>query len=131
MPPDVGHRKHNVFGKGAGAIHYDAKCVSTEMTPSGETVAASSTDDMAFPADNVARLEISNIRADINDLTDELVSDNERGLDCGTGPVVPFVNVQIRSTYPGEQNADLHIVDAHLRLDNVLEPQPTDRMAFH
>jgi len=45
-------------------------------------------------------------------------------------PRIPLVNVQVRAADACRQHADLHIVNAHLGLRHILNPQPAFRRDF-
>lgn len=47
------------------------------MTPSGEAVAALPADQVALAADQVADLDVDDVGAEVRDLADELVAEDE------------------------------------------------------
>ncbi len=94
-----------------------------EVPPAGEAIAASPAHDVAFAADDFARLKIGNVRADGDDFADKFVADDHRHGDRLLRPRVPVVNVQVSPTDAGAIDADEHVVDARLRLGRVFEPE--------
>jgi hypothetical protein len=52
--------------------------MGTQVTTAGEAVPAASADYVAFAADEFSRVEISNVRSDGDDFSDELVPDDHR-----------------------------------------------------
>ena len=99
--PDVGHRQREIFGEGAGPIHADAPGVRAEMPAAGEAVAAAAADDVAFAADDFAGEKVVHVRADLDDLADELVADDHRHGDRLLRPGVPLVDVQVGAADAG------------------------------
>jgi hypothetical protein len=131
VDPDVRHREDNVFGERAVAVDADSEGVGAEMAAAGETVAATSADDMAFAADELTDGDVGYVRAGGDDLADELVADGEPVLDGGAGPGVPVVDVKVGAADAGGEYADFDVVDAHLGLGNILEPQAALFAALH
>ena len=68
-------------------------------------------------------VEVAHVRADVDDLADELVPDHHRHRDRLLRPVVPAVDVQVGAADPRLADADQDVVDADLRLRDVLEPE--------
>ena len=122
--PDVRHRQHDEFGERSVSRDTDAAGVGAEMAAAGEAVAAASADDVAFAADELAGRDIEDIGADRDDFADELMADDEADGDGFGCPRVPVEDMQIGAADTGEKHADFDVVDAHLGLGNVLEPEP-------
>ena len=76
--PDVRHRQHDVLGEGAVAPDAEPDRVGAQVAPPGQAVAAPAADDVALAADEVAGMEVVHVAADLDDLADELVADDER-----------------------------------------------------
>ena len=115
VSPDIGHGQGNELSEGAGTIDSDAFCRSAEMTPAREAVSASAAYDVAFAAHDVAWIEVADIRADLDNLADELVTD-DHGLRNGLlRPVIPLVNVHVRPADTGITDADQDVVDSLLQ----------------
>ena len=131
VAPDVGHREDDVLGEGAIAVDADSEGVSAEVAAAGETVATATADDVAFAADELADGEVGDVGADGYDFADELVADDEALADGGFGPGVPVVDVEVGAADAGVENADFDVVDAHLRLGYVLEPEAAFVAAFY
>ncbi len=126
---DIGH--DDVFGEGSVAIDAYAEGVGAEVATAGETVAAASADDVAFTRDELADSEIGDVGAEVDDFADELVANDEALADGGAGPCVPVVYVEIGAADAGVEDTDLYVVDAHLGLGNVLEPEAAFVTAFY
>ena len=60
-----------------------------QVAAAGHAVAAASADDVPLAADEVARAEVVHVRADLDDLADELVPDHHRHRDRLLRPRVP------------------------------------------
>jgi hypothetical protein len=87
-----------------------------------KAVSATTADDMAFPTHDIARMEVVYIRTDFHDLPDKFMTDGHwdgDGLSC---PLVPLVNMDIRSANTGIPNADQYIIDADGRFCNLFQP---------
>jgi hypothetical protein len=130
VDPDIRHGQNNVFCEGPITIDADAECMSAEMAAAGKTVSATSADDVAFAADKLSDRDVSNVRAGSDDLPDELMADSQTLFYRRAGPGVPLVDVQVSAADAGGEDANLDIVDAHLRLGDVLEPQTALFAAF-
>ena len=59
--PDVRHGQDDELGEGTIARDADAERVGAEMAAAGEAVAAASADDVAFPADQLARVHVEDV----------------------------------------------------------------------
>ena len=129
--PDVRVRHGHVFGKTAVGIDPVTQRVRTLVPTPGETVATTTADEMAFDTDDVADLEIIDVRADLDDLTDEFVTENCGDFDGRLRPRVPIPDVNVRPANSSTFHADQHVVDANRRFRNVLEPQSFFRLAFY
>ena len=93
------------------------------MPPAGEAIAAAAADDVPLAADHIAGKKVGHIRADFDDLADELMPDDHRHGNRLLGPGVPFVDVQIGAADAGPIDADQHVVDADRRHGHFFEPQ--------
>src|SRR5262249_1646542 len=87
-------------------------------------------DDMALAAHNVSGLEIRDVTADFDNLADELVANDEAIGNFASGPRVPFVDVQIGPADSGRLNSNQYIVDADLRLRDILNPEAGSVLTF-
>jgi hypothetical protein len=123
VAPDVGHRQRDVLRERAGAVHADPLRMRADMATSGEAVATAAADDVAFAADDVAREEVGHVGPDLDDPADELMPDRHGDGDRLLRPIVPLVDVDVRAADPGPQHLDQDVVDADLRLVDVLQPQ--------
>ena len=95
--PDISYRNGNQLGKSAIGVYTDSPCICTKRTAAGHAITTSATDQMPLGADDIARLEIDHVRADIDDLTDKFVTDGSRNPDGLLCPVVPVINVEVRA----------------------------------
>ena len=124
-----------------GSARYSAKApgrltpmplrVLAQMPPAGEAVAAAAADDVAFAADDVAGVEVVDVRADLDDPADELVADDHRHRDRLLRPGVPVVDVHVGAADAGAQHLDQHVVDAEPRDRDLFEPEPGARFLLH
>ena len=74
--PDIRHWQGNVFCEGAVAVDADTLRMSAEMTPARHAVATAPADQMSLTTDEIAWMEVVDVTANLDDLTDELVSDH-------------------------------------------------------
>ena len=72
-----------------------------EVAAACETISAATADDVAFAADDFARVKIVDVAADFDNFTDEFVTDGHGNRDGGGGPFVPFVDVQVGAADAG------------------------------
>src|SRR5581483_3337381 len=123
VTPDVAHGQHDVFREGSGAVDANARGEGAEMATAGETVAAAAAGDVAFAADDVAGMEVVDIGSNGDNLSDELVADHHGHWNGLLRPLVPVVDMNVGAADAGIAHADQHVVDAVLRLGNILQPQ--------
>lgn len=129
--PDVGHGEDDVFGECAVAVDSDALGVGAQMATACETVAAASADDVAFAADELADDKIGDVGTELDNLADEFVADDEAGADCGAGPGIPVVDVQIGAADSRIENADFYVVDSDVWFGNIFKPEAAFAAAFY
>ena len=123
MPPDIGHGQRNEFRKGARSIHAHAKRMRAEMPSPGQAVAAPSTNDMAFAADDVAGIEVINIRSHFDNFPDKFVPNRHGDRNRLLRPIVPLINMDVRSADAGVSDADQDIIDTDGRLWYLFQPE--------
>ena len=114
--PHVGHRKRDVLGERARPVHADPLRERAEVASPRHAVPAPAADDVAFPAHEVALAEVAHVGADLGDLADELVPDDQRQRHVLLGPLVPVVDVEVGPADPGSVHADQDVVDPDLGL---------------
>ena len=95
------------------------------MAAAGEAVATAAAGDVAFAADDVAGMEVVDVRADGDDLADKLMADHHGHRNGLLRPLVPVVDMNVGAADAGVAHADQHVVDAVLRFGNILQPQAT------
>jgi hypothetical protein len=119
--PDVRHRDRHELREGAVAAHPEADRVGAQVAPAGEAVTAAAAHDVALAGHEVARPEVRHVRAHFDDLTDELVPDDERRLDRFRRPRVPRRDVEVRAADAGPADPDEDVVDADRRLRHLAQ----------
>ena len=97
--------------------------VLAQVPPAGQAVAAAAADDVPLAADDLAGVEVVDVRADLDDPADELVADDHRHGDRLLRPGVPVVDVHVGAADAGAQHLDQHVVDADRRHRHLLEPE--------
>ena len=88
-----------------------------------KAISASSADQMAFAAHDIARIEIAHIASNLDDFADKFVADRHRDRNGFLGPLITLINMNIGAADAGIAHADQHVVDAVLRFGNILQPQ--------
>jgi hypothetical protein len=73
---------------------------------------------MTFTGDQVARLKIMDVVTDFGNPADKLMADRHGYGNSFLGPLVPFINVEVRTTNGGIVNLYEYIVDTDLRNGN-------------
>jgi len=130
VAPDVTHRQSDIFGKGTGAIHADALGMRTEVTPARQAIAAASTHDVPFAADDFVGVKIVYVGTNFDNLADEFVADGHRHRNGGARPFIPFVDVEIGATDASVGDADEDVVDTDGRFGNVEEGKAGRAVGF-
>jgi hypothetical protein len=92
------------------------------MPAAGQAIPAAPADYVPFSADQFSNPEIGNVRTDRGDLTHKFVPDDQRHGNGFLRPIIPLVDMEIGAADPGEQHANLDIVNADFRLGHILEP---------
>ena len=86
---------------------------------------------MPLGADELAGVDRGDILPELDDLADELVADDQSGLDRVLGPLVPRVDVEIGAADAGAEDADQDLSRTRLRLRHVLQPEAWLRFSLH
>ena len=128
--PDVGHRQDDVLGEGAVAANPEADRMGAQVAPACEAVPAQAADDVTLARDEVAGMEVVHVAADLDDLADELVADDERRLDRARRPRVPRLDVQVRAADAGLAHAHDDVVDPGLGSGTVSRLRPGPAVVF-
>ena len=129
--PDVRHRQDDVLGERPVATHAEADRIRAEVPATGPAVAAAAADDMALAAHDVAGVEVGHVAADLDDLAHELVADDEGRDDRLRGPRIPRLDVEVGPADAGLADANQDVVDAWVRLRDVLELEAGSRCSLH
>ena len=106
-------------------------CVRAQVAASGQTVPAPPTNNVPLAADNVARMKVPDIRSHRDDLSDELMPDDQWNRNSSrAGPFVPFVDVEIGAANAGIKDANLYVANIRPRLLHVFQPQTVRLHSF-
>src|SRR6266853_1265110 len=98
--------------------------------PSGEAVAAAPTDDVPLGSHDLAGVDRRHSITQLHNLADELVADDQRGMDRRLGPLVPGLDVQVGAADARAHDADQHLAGTGLRIGYVPQPQARRRLRF-
>lgn len=129
--PNIGLWDGDELGEPAVRVYANPTGISAKGTLAGHAVSAASANQVTFDADNVTGCEVQHIRPYIYDLTNKFVADRRRHLDRLLCPRVPIINMQVRTADAPAFNAYHHVVDAHFRLGNILDPEARFSFALY
>ena len=121
--PQVSRGHDDELGESAVALHADADGVGAQGSAAGHAVAAAPTDDVAFRADDLARVDRGDVLAQLDDFAHELMADDQTRLDGVLRPLVPRVDVEVRAADAGAEDTDEDLARTGLRLRHVLQPE--------
>ncbi len=95
--PDIRRWYRKVLREGAVTVHADADRMWAVVAASGETIAALAADDVSLARDALADLPAAHMAAELDDLSNIFVADGHGGLDGLLRPLIPIIDVEIRS----------------------------------
>src|SRR5437660_5474098 len=101
------------------------------MTPARQAIAAASANDMTLAAHCLARKKILHIRADLDDLSNKLMADHHRHRDRFPSPVVPLINVRVRTANAGAIDVYQHVIQSNRWLGRFFKPEPGFGFSFY
>jgi hypothetical protein len=122
MRPEVAGRHDDELSEGTVSLHADPNRVRTQRAASGQAVAAAPAHDVSLSADYLAGVDRRHTVAQLHHLTDELVSDDKRGVDGRLGPLVPGFDVEVGATDACAQDADQNLAWTGNRFGHILQP---------
>src|SRR5439155_851119 len=106
-----------------GAVDAYALSVWAQMTPPCQAIATMSTGDVPLAHDQIAAREAFHMIADTINNADKLVADRHWHRNRFLRPLVPIVDVHVRSADRRFQHANEHIIARDCRNWNFLEPK--------
>ena len=112
VPPDIRHRQRNIFRERSRPVHAHALGMRAKVPPPRKAVTASAANHVSFPADDVARMKVADVRSHCDDLAHEFVPDRHGHGNGRLCPIVPIVDVQVGAANPGVAHANQNVVDA-------------------
>src|SRR5690242_5028794 len=101
------------------------------MTPPGETVAAAAAHDMPFAAYELAGMKVVDVGSGGDDLAHELMPDRHGNRNRRASPLIPLINVQIRSADSGVRDTNQNVIDSNRRFGYIFEPQARRILRLH
>jgi hypothetical protein len=101
------------------------------MPSPSQAISATPTNDVAFPANDIAGKEVVDTLPDLDNLTYKFVPNRHRHRDGLLCPLVPLVDVNVGTADSGVSHAHQHIVDANGGLVNLFQPQSPLSPAFN
>src|SRR5690606_28703051 len=118
----IDRRNCQVLGETAGAVHADADGIWAKMALAGSAVAAVAAGDVTFTRDAVAGLVTRHFAADRFHNANELVAYGHRHGNGALRPLVPVVDVNVRTADRGLAHANQQVVRTVLGPFDVLHP---------
>src|SRR5690554_1394163 len=85
--------------------------MGAQMAASGQAVTAASAYHMALAGNNLPRVEVVDIGADVDDFTDEFMAYYHGYGDGLPGPAIPTVDVHVSPADSGALDLDQHVID--------------------
>ena len=104
--------------------------MGAQVPDPGHAVAAPAAHHVSFAGNQIRRMEVVDVGANLDDLSHELVTDGHGYRNRLLGPFVPIEDVHVRPADTRTENTDKHVVDADRWLGDVLEPQARMSMGF-
>src|SRR5580704_10776169 len=101
-----------------------------KMPTPGQTVPASSANDMAFTCHGHAGLKIDHMTSHRFNDADKLVADLHRRRNSPLRPTIPFIDVDIGTANGRTENPDQNIELADRRHRDFLQPKPRTTLSF-
>jgi hypothetical protein len=115
----------------AGAIYADALRIRAKVTPPGEAISAMPARDMALADNKITAREPFHVIPDKIDNSNKFVADGHGYRNRFLRPCVPAIYVHISPADGCLQDANEHVIAAHLRNRNFLKPKARLGSAFY
>jgi hypothetical protein len=131
MLPDIGHGQCDVFSERARTIDADTGGVCAQMATAGQTVSAPTAHDMTFATDDIAGMKIAYVASDFYNSANKLMAHNHGNWNSLSGPVIPIVDMDIRSADACSINANENIVDTDFGFGHIFKPKTGFRMSLY
>ena len=129
--PDVRDRQHDLLRERTVAADAEPDRVRAEMPAPRPAMAAAAAHDVALAADDVADDEVLDVAAELHDLADELVADDERRRDRPGRPRIPRLDVQVGAADARLAHPDQDVVDADLGHRHVAQLEAWAGVGLH
>src|SRR5262249_52709033 len=104
------------------------ECIWTKMPPSCKAIAAMSTRDVSLADHQIAARKSFDVITDSINNAGELVTDGHGYWNGFLSPLIPIVDVHVRTADRRLQHPNQYLIAANFWNRNVLQPQP--RLAF-
>ena len=117
--PHVRRRHRDVVGEAPIAVDPNDLRMGTDVGIAGPTEQAPAVDNVAFCRHAVPFAHVGHESADLHDVTREFVSHDDRRFDAPAGPIIPLVNVQVRTAHAGAADTDQYFVFSDRRFGNL------------
>ena len=125
--PDVGHRQGHVLGERPVASDAEPDRWAHRCRRPARQCRQRPQTTWPSPLTRSPGREVGDVGADLDDLADELVADDERRLDRLRGPRVPRLDVEVRAADPRLVDPDQDVVDADGGHRDVAQLEARDR----
>jgi hypothetical protein len=111
-------------------VDTDPDAVRAQLTATGKAIPAFSAHDVALGPHDFSRINRRHAFAQLNDLADEFVADDEGRPDGVLGPLVPALDVKVGAADAGTEDPDKNFAWARFGIRDILQPQPGPRLRF-
>jgi hypothetical protein len=98
----------------------DPDAVGAQLTATGQAVPALSAHDVTLGSDDLAGIDGRHSVAQLHDLADELVADDQGWFDGVLRPLVPALDVEVGAADAGAQDADQDFAGTRARVRDLL-----------
>jgi hypothetical protein len=122
MRPQVAGRHNDELREGSVAVHADPDAVGAQLTATGKAIPAFSAHDVALGPDDFSRIDRRHAFAQLNDLADEFVADDEGRFDGVLRPLVPALDVKVGAADAGAKDSDKNFAWIRFGIRDILQP---------
>ena len=100
------------------------------MPSAGQTFTAPAANNVPFSGNDIPWEKVLDVRSDLDDRADELVSDDHWNRDGLLSPCIPVVDVQVGTAYPRFLDFDQAIIDPDFGKRDILELESHSSVVF-
>ena len=128
--PHIGGRNHQIFRKRPVPVYTDALCIPAVFFVAFQTVPAFATGDVAFSGYQIPHLMSGYACACFDDLAHVFVAGSKTNRNGVLRPVIPLIDVYIRTADRCLMNLDFYIIRSDNRYRHAFHPEAFLRFLF-